>query len=206
VTPPVSTQDKPCAWDGCERPVETRGYCATHYRRKLHTGRYGYRDGATAREHVAELRKLGWTWEAIAEASGLSTWVAHNLHRGVTRRLLAESEAALLSVPLVPRESHRGIDATGTRRRVRALAWMGWPCWMVEDRVGCARRTLTRELSAGRVSVRLAQRVAAVYEELSTIPGPSRVAAGKARGLGFASPWAWDDIDNPRERPKGVAA
>lgn len=195
-----------CGWNGCDRATHTRGYCEPHYRRRLHTGRYGYRDAARAREHVARLRALGWTWQAIADAAGLSTWVAHNIHRGRTKRVLAESEAALLRITPVRMNSHRGVSAIGARRRVQALAWMGWPCWRIEQRVGCKRRTLTRELSRGRISITLAHRVADVYEQLSTIPGPSRVTAGKARGLGFAPPLAWDDetIDNPRARPCGV--
>lgn len=195
-----------CTTAGCDSPAETRGYCGSHYRYRLHTGRYGYRDATMAREHVAALRALGWTWAAIGETAGLSSYVAHQLHAGKTRRLLCESEAALLSVPLVRYESHRGVRAVGSRRRVQALAWMGWPCWMVEDRVGCARRTLTRELSRGRISTRLAHRIADVYEELSGQRGPSRVAAGKARGLRFAPPAAWDEetIDDPHARPSGV--
>lgn len=195
-----------CEWSGCTGQAETRGYCSSHYRRRLHTGRYGYRDGTAARAHIAALRELGWTWQGIADAAGLSTWVAHNLHRGVTRRVLAESEAALLSVPLARYGSHRGVDATGPRRRVQALAWMGWPNREVCRRIGSSPRTLPTELHRGRVSVALAHRIADVYDELSGQVGPSRVAAGKARQLGFAPPAAWDDetIDDPRTRPAGV--
>lgn len=195
-----------CTTLACPNPADTRGYCATHYRRRLHTGRYGYRDATEARQHVARLRDLGWTWEAIGKTAGISPWTAHSLHRGGPKRLLHESLTALLTVPLVPMESHRGVDATGPRRRVQALAWMGWACWQVEDRVGCKRRTLTRELARGSISARLAQRIAAVYDELSTVPGPSPVAASKARQHGFAPPLAWDDetIDDRRARPRGV--
>lgn len=191
----------------CERPAETRGYCSRHYRYRLHTGRYGYRDATAARAHVAQLRKLGWTWEAIAKTAGLSTWVAHNLHRGTTRRLLAESESALLRVPLVSFESHRGVPSIGSRRRVQALAWMGWPNHEIARRIGCSPRSLPTLLARGRLSTRLAQRIGKVYDELSTIPGPSHIAAGKARQLGFAPPLAWDDetIDDRRARPRGIA-
>lgn len=195
-----------CAWNGCERASLTRGYCGPHYRRRLHTGRYGYRDATTAREHVAALRRIGWTWEGIATAAGLSAYVAFSLHRGTTRRLLAESIDALLAVPLEPVESHRGVDATGSRRRVQALAWMGWPNHEIARRIGCSPRSLPTLLSRGRISTRLARRIEAIYEHLSTVPGPSRTAAGKARQHGFAPPLAWDDdsIDDPRARPCGL--
>lgn len=197
-----------CLTPTCALPQHTRGYCSSCYRRRLHTGRYGYQDATPAREHIARLRELGWTWQAIGQAAGLSPWVAHNLHRGTSRRLLPESLAALLSVPLDPIESHRGVSAVGPRRRVQALAWMGWPNHEIARRIGCSPPSLPTLLSRGRISTRLALRIAVVYDELSTTPGPSRVAAGKARQHGFAPPLAWDDerIDNPRCRPLGVAA
>lgn len=195
-----------CKAPGCTETATTRDFCGPDYRYRLHTGRFGYRDGGPARAHIAALRSLGWTWEQIAQAAGLSTWVAHNLHRGTSRRLLAESEEALLSVPLVSAESHRGVDAAGTRRRVQALAWMGWPTSEVAIRAGTTRATLATEISRGRVSVRLSHRVSTVYADLSGRRGPSAVAAGKARQLGFAPPAAWDDgrIDDPRARPAGI--
>lgn len=120
--------------------------------------------------------------------------------------MLSESEQAILSVPAVAFDSHRGVPALGARRRVQALAWMGWPNREIARRIGCSPRSLPTLLSRGRISARLAHRIADVYEQLSTVLGPSRIAAAKARQLGFAPPLAWDDIDNERERPKGVAA
>jgi hypothetical protein len=170
-------------------------------------GIYGWRDAGPARAHVESLRELGWTWVQIAEAAGTSTYVPHRVGVGRTRHLWPESERALLAVPLVPRDSHRGVDSAGTRRRVQALSWMGWPCAEVAGRAGTTGRTLaTLILPSRRISYDLARRVADVYEELSCTPGPSRVAAGKARRLGFAPPMAWDDerIDDPKARPRGI--
>lgn len=192
-----------CAQMPCDRPAETRGQCAQHYRRRLHTGRYGYRDATEARAHVARLRALGWTWQAIGDAAGLSTYVAYNLHRGTTRRLLAHSVAGIISVPAVPYMSHRGCSAIGARRRVQALARLGWPCHQIAARVGCSPRSLPTLLSRGRLSVALSYRVAAVYTELHRTRGPSRQAAVKALRLGFEPPWAWiaETIDDPSARP-----
>ncbi len=208
MTSGTGTPTQECAWNGCDRAMHLRGYCSTHYRRRLHTGRYGYRDATAAREHVAKLRALGWTWHGIAQAAGLSPYVPHRLHTGQTRRLLHESLTALLSVPLEPVESHRGVDATGSRRRVQALTWMGWPNREVSRRIGCSPRSLPTLLARGRISQRLALRIAAVYDEISGQPGPSKGAASKARLLGFAPPAAWEDdaIDNPRARPHGIRA
>jgi hypothetical protein len=197
-----------CSAAGCARPADTRGYCSSHYRRRLHTGRYGFRDATPARAHIARLRGLGWTWEAIGTTAGLSAWVALNVHRGTTRRVLPESETALLAIAPVPYGSHRAVPALGARRRVQALAWMGWPNHEIARRIGCSPRSLPTLLARGRISTRLALRIAAVYDELAAVRGPSKGAASKARLYGWAPPLAWDDdrIDNPRCRPLGVAA
>jgi len=198
----------------CSRPVCTapaapgcRGMCESDYRRRIRMGVFGYRDAEPARAHVEALRGLGWTYEQIAEAAGVSTWVPHKLAIGQTKHLWPESEQAILQVPLEPRGSHRGVDSAGTRRRVQALSWMGWPCAEVARRAGIPVATLrTLILPSRRISYTLARQVAAVYEQLSCIPGPSKGAAAKARQLGFAPPAAWDDdrIDNPKARPCGV--
>ena len=172
----------------------TRGRCESCYRKRVRMGIFANRDAAQAREHVKALRGLGWTYEGIAQAAGLSSYVPHKLDIGQTKTLRAESEKALLAVPLVPSDSHRSGDSAGTRRRVQALAWMGWPCSEVAYRAGTTRSSLaTLILPDRRISFALARRVAAVYEELCMTFGPSKVAAGKARQLGFVPPLGWDE-------------
>lgn len=185
-----------CVEKGCaaEAGPHSRGRCESCYRRRIRMGIYGWRDAARAREHVEALRSLGWTWEGIADVAGLSTYVAHQLGTGKTRRLLPESETALLKVPLMPFDSQRSVDSCGTRRRVQALAWMGWTCSEVARRAGTTQRTLaTLILPHRRISFALSRRVAAVYDELSMSFGPSKIAAGKARQLGFVPPLGWDE-------------
>jgi hypothetical protein len=157
-------------------------------------GIFANRDATKARAHVEALRRLGWTYEGIAQAAGLSSYVPHKLSTGQSKTLRVESERALLAVPVVPFDSHRSIDSSGTRRRVQALAWMGWPCSEVARRAGTTRATLaTLILPNRRISFALARRVTAVYDELCMSFGPSKVAAGKARQLGFVPPLGWDE-------------
>jgi plasmid maintenance system antidote protein VapI len=193
-----------CARPGCAESAKTRGLCESHYRKLLRMGRAGYVPAAPVRAHLESLRTLGWTWEQIAEQAGTSTWVPHKVGTGYTRRVLMDRAQALLSVPLVPRDSHRGVDPTGTRRRVQALAWMGWPCREVAARAGTTQPSLSTLIqSRRRISYRLALRVVHVYDELSSTPGPSHIAASKARAAGFAPPAAWDEetIDDPAALP-----
>lgn len=200
-----------CARPTCHRPAgkHTRRHCEADYRRLLRMGLAGWRDAAPARRHVAALRELGWTYAQIAEAAGLSKWVPHNLATGRTAHVWPESERAILAVPLVPRSSRRGVDSAGTRRRVQALAWMGWPAAEVARRAGITHRALATQIHPNRrVSYALARRVAAVYDELSGVRGPSVQAAARARQLGHAPPAAWDEgeIDDPAAKPRGVVS
>lgn len=199
--------DTTCARRGCERKAETRSFCESDYRRRVRMGIYGYRDAEPAREHVVKLRDLGWTYEQIAEAAQVSTWVPHKLATGVTRSLWGESEEAILALLLEPRGSHRGVDGTGTFRRCEALLWMGWPWAEIDRRVGLKRYTLATLRTRGEpVSFRVAQAVVAAYAELSHLPGPSKMTATKARRAGHAPPAAWDEdtIDDPKARPSGI--
>lgn len=196
-----------CSRRGCDRGAQTRGYCESDYRRQVRKGIYKYRDAGPARAHVLRLRNLGWTYEQIAEAAGVSTWVPHKLGTGVTRNLWGESEEAILSIPLEPRASHRGVDGTGTYRRCEALLWMGWPWCEIDKRVGLKPYSLaTYRTRREPISFRIKQRVAAVYDELSHLPGPSKQTATKARKSGYVPPAAWDDdtIDDPKARPSGI--
>jgi hypothetical protein len=150
------------------------------------------------------LRRLGWTWEQIGIAAGLAPTVAYNIVAGRQhQRVIVDTEQAILSVALAPVESHRGVDATGTRRRMQALAWMGWSTVNLSHRVGLRPATLHTLTYRGTVSTRTARRVAHVYQQLSHLTGPSQQSATKARKAGHAPPMAWDDntIDDPAAHP-----
>lgn len=192
-----------CIRPSCTRPAGTytRGYCESDYRRMIRMGRFGTVDATCARQHLGVLRDAGWTWWGLHEATGLAASTLREVGIGETRRVDRGTERTILALPVTAARSHRGTDATGTRRRVAALGWMGWPRHEVARRVGVAPWTLTTQAWRGRVSHNLAARVAAVFDELWDRPGPSAVAAGKARSAGAAPPLAWDDIDDPTAQP-----
>jgi hypothetical protein len=92
------------------------------------------------------------------------------------------------------------VDATGTRRRLQALAAIGWPPRALAERLGIQPDNILRR---HRVRVGTARLVAAVYDQLSMTPGPDTRSAAAARRRGWAPPLAWDDdsIDDPAARP-----
>ena len=101
------------------------------------------------------------------------------------------------------------VPAHGARRRLQALAALGWSTRVIAEKIGSHYRPLLKISSGERESVRLDnhQRIARVFRELSAVV-PSGHSANITRGWaaknGYAPPLAWDDIDDPRERPKGV--
>lgn len=101
------------------------------------------------------------------------------------------------------------VDSTGTGRRVRALAAIGWSHALLAERLGVSRsrvQHLASDLNA-IVYLSTADRVQRLYDELSMTPGPSRVARLRAARSGHPSPLAWDDdaIDDPKARPRRTA-
>jgi hypothetical protein len=109
----------------------------------------------------------------------------------------------------------RRVDKTGTQRRLQALYALGWD-WHALSRRLDASPELTRQWATTKkyVYARTAQRVTALYDELSMRLPPEtnqveRINATRARNRaarkGWAPPLSWDDdqIDNPDARPHG---
>lgn len=102
----------------------------------------------------------------------------------------------------------RIVPSIGSQRRVRSLQRLGWSLRMIALESGWNQaedlQWVMRNETCNR---RTAQRIAETYERLSmTIPPYcSATVRARKRGvrLGFPPPLAWDDIDNPHERPKG---
>ncbi|OKI47280.1 hypothetical protein [Micromonospora sp. CB01531] len=92
----------------------------------------------------------------------------------------------------------RRVDGTGTRRRLRALAVLGWRWPDIGERLGVTGSAVAiLAASAGLVELPTVARVKAVYRELCERPGPSRITARRAAAKGWHGPLAWADIDDP---------
>lgn len=99
------------------------------------------------------------------------------------------------------------IDATGTHRRIQALVAIGHTLYDLSVELGMTTRYAGKILVAKKVRPSTADTVDELYERLSMthrdgwIADRSRLMAATK---GWAPPLAWDDIDNPNERPAGV--
>ncbi len=101
------------------------------------------------------------------------------------------------------RHTPKHIDGAGTRRRLRALAVLGWRWQDIGDRLGvswqAAQALALRDHR--RIHVNTAAAVKTVYRELCERPGPSRITARRAVAKSWRGPLAWADIDDPDAVP-----
>lgn len=199
-----------CQARGCGRPVLCLGRCASHDGKlrylRSQRGVTGPVDATQVRAHLHALRARGWSWSAIADAGRTSTRLAIRVADGDMATVPRRTAATILAVPITWRPSRLPVPVEGTRRRLQALAWMGWPVRTVSGRIGRGSRVLTLTMSQPRIAAALAAAVAEVYEQLADTTGPSEHTRRRAHRLGFAPPAAWDDldIDDPATDAHGI--
>lgn len=193
-----------CSRLPCTRIVDAarikHGLCRKHW--DVAPRSFRLVDAERTRQHLAQLRDLGWTYGAIWARTGISRSSLREI--ATVRRVRELTETAILSIPLTRHLSrHVLVDATGTRRRIEALAYLGWPLSHLEPRLGRCQGRVGKAIATGWVSTQIAAAVDRVYRELEGTPGPSDIARRRALRRGFVGPAAWDDrnIDDPCARP-----
>ena len=166
-------------------------------------------DADQLRDHVAMLMAAGMSFQAIAHCAG---WTSRNgladamTHKRVKPRTLARVLAVKLDSDN-RRDAY--VDATGTRRRLQALAVNGWSSYYLAERLGHAHPDTVQEIRKGRtltIRLRTKDAIGLLYEELWDKPGPNLRAANLAKKKGWLPALAWDDdlIDRPEHEPDDV--
>lgn len=171
-------------------------------------------DATQSRAHLERLLNRGWTQSQIAAAAGLDQSTVSVVISGRHMHVHRDTAAAILNVRLneMPPIPRGFIDATGTRRRLQALATLGYTLPVLARRIGVSNRNLY-EITVhrwGSVRKTTATGVGRVYRELSTQPARrtrwSEQARATAAAAGWHGPMAWDDIDDPACTPHDVHA
>lgn len=198
--------------DRCRCPearAANTAYAAARDRRNLQA-KYGAAAPLTVRASetravLAHLEAAGWTRRRIAAESGLRREQLSRVVGGTYRPVESVRWAthhALLRLLDQPTPVAPGslVDATGTWRRLHALVANGWPKTVLAGRLGLGRAL---QLRTDRVTVRNADKVRALYEELWAVEGPSAAARAMAERNGWLRPLWWDDelIDDPAYDP-----
>lgn len=191
-----------------------------HRSRLIAYGRWEpFTDAGPAREHIRKLGAQGIGWQQVARIAGLSAGtVSHLLYgaagRPAGRRVRKETSAAILAVrPSVDTlTACTPVDATGSRRRVQALAAAGHAIPALARRLGMQPSNLRTTMARDRVKAATARAIRDLYDELwdaapdeSTPSAARHAAAARADAArnGWPVPAAWDDyaIDNPGAFP-----
>ncbi len=165
-------------------------------------------DATRTRKHLERLTAAGFAHYAIAARAGVGPKAVANILTGKTKTVYPVTEAAILGVDparlTIP--AQRSVNAAGTRRRLEALIWSGWPITELLRMLG-RRPAETRMLTSSYVHKATADAVAALYDRLIHEAAPDtyggRRAALRARRKGYAGPDAWidRDIDDPEAEP-----
>lgn len=199
-----------CRCDGCS--LRSREYEGRRRRLIAYRQWQPLIDAEPARAHVRSLMTFGIGWERVAKLARVGNTTVGDLLYGKpgkapTRKIRAATAAALLAVQPEFGALADGvrIDVTGTRRRVQALAAIGWCLSEQARRLGRSARNHYHVLTEERVTVSTYRAARRLYDQLSATPAPSGTASTRARAIaarrGWPPPLAWDDIDNPDAVP-----
>jgi hypothetical protein len=189
-------------------------------RYRLQAARNGGRTTVPAepiKAHVLELQK-SMSLCSIGKASGTSSAQLSRVLQGVHARMRTATAAAIMAVrPDNPVGGHY-ISAIGSRRRLQALAAIGYSFERLAPRLGGYGTTNMRILAYQErpwITSDVAIRIKTAYDELSMqLPAaPDRFhqasitkARNRAKAQGWVPPLAWDDetIDDPNAHPVGI--
>ena len=75
--------------------------------------------------HIRTLQQAGWTHPEIADAAGVDRRTVHNITTGFVSSVHQRTATTILA--LRPADAPNRVASIGTRRRIQALALMGWP-------------------------------------------------------------------------------
>lgn len=210
-----------CRCEPCSKATSD----AENERRRIKAyGRYAkYVDADPVRLHVRELMDSGIGLKQIVKLGAASQGTLWKLMYGKTqadgtrtpsRRVLRTTAERLYALEPDPANLAGGalIDQTGTARRLQALVAIGYSQRTLATRLGITHDGNFLPLVHGsrRVTKATAEKVAALYGELSMLPvvghdwhtrSSASLARRRARDLGWLPPLAWDDdlIDQPED-------
>lgn len=165
--------------------------------------KYHYVDATATRNHIAALRGAGWSNRAIGAATNglISDQGIGAIARGRVTRVRDCTEWAVLEIDpaTLPTKTLKGtepfVSKVGATRRIQALLAIGWTHDHMSAVVGFQTGRFLAFTTANLCLLSTHRKVAAMYRQLSTRPGPSEITRQRAARLGYVGPAAWDDID-----------
>ena len=193
----------------CEPCRAAAAKASKAWRRDNYLGIVKLVDAQPLKDHVAMLMAEGMSFKAIALTAG---WASRNaLADAMTRkRVTPRTLARVLAVhPELDNRKDAYVDATGSARRLQALAVNGWPTRNLAKQLGHKDPATIQHIANGKtptIRLRTKDDIRALFDELWDQPGPSKRTADIAKARGWLPALAWDDdlIDRPEHQPEDV--
>jgi lambda repressor-like predicted transcriptional regulator len=161
-------------------------------------------DAAPVHVHIAHLRALGFSLEAVATARGvtqgtLTKLVHHDWPR--MRGDIADAWLSLTPHSVFARAADQAlVPSYAAVRRYRALQALGWRQAEIEQAALDTTDThvwANMLTSSPRIAAARHRALAAAFAVLAGSDGPSAYTRRYAQRRGYFPPLAWDDIDEP---------
>lgn len=193
---------------GCDKCVTRNREQGRMERKKVAYGRTTPLVDATPIRNYLWILSGEMSIRAISRATGLTQATVQRIYHGDTKRLHQATANKIMAIEdpaLLPSSL---IDATGTHRRMQALAVMGWSLAEVSRRAGLEYQWGGRLLRQETVRADTAERIAGVYRELWSTPAPTvtgvqRMQVAKTKQFaarhGWVGPLHWNNIDKDPE-------
>ena len=193
----------------CEPCRAAAAKASKAWRRDNYLGIVKLVDAQPLKDHVAMLMESGMSFKAIALTAG---WSSRNaLADAMTRkRVTPRTLARVLAVhPELDNRRDAYVDATGSARRLQALAINGWPTRNLAKQLGHKDPATIQHIANGKtptIRLRTKDDIRRLFDELWDQPGPSKRTADIAKARGWSPALAWDDdlIDRPDHEPEDV--
>ncbi|MFF1499709.1 hypothetical protein ACFVZR_07495 [Streptomyces sp. NPDC058316] len=206
----------------CRRPECVERYTQQNRARRLAhaNGTWDkFIDAEPVRQHLLALHAAGITIYRVAALTGMEyanvrIYTQHGYGNSEPRRQRVTPEVAARFLALDINEiTPAKVDATGLRRRIQALAAIGWPTEHVASRAGLSPRHISTLVRQPMVLASTAQAITTTYDDLrhrsARRNGVSNNVANRTRNRAAAKRWPppkyWDEtgaIDDPHFTPE----
>jgi hypothetical protein len=172
-------------------------------------------DPGPARQRIIIWRQKGIVLKTISERTGVTAWQIQNIETGRTGQIRTTTHAQIMSARFT-REDVSKFSAVGTRRRLCALAAVGFSTASIAQISGIDRQILNR-IQVGKegqefTTRRLGLATREAYEKYGNVDpleiGQTQQAKSYVTGRAFRNGWApphcWDEdtIDDPSAYPE----
>ena len=189
-------------------PCRHAEYLYDRRRRYLkQTGRSLTVDPGPAADHLRNILSHNVTKEDIAAAAKCSRATIDAILNGRTAPIRRATANGILAVrpETLPTFRERPVDATGSRRRIRALVAIGHTVKTIIVASGIGHTAMSHIIEGTALTIRAstAAAIARTYKILVAVPGSSTRSRGRAVKLGWDGPAAWGaNIDDPAAQPE----